>query len=147
MKNLLWNLRGMKISALKINYPLSVSICHFFVLLAPWIINEESVNFKNGCHIRTSHVIISHCTKCPLPPWLGSGWLTICHYSWIINEECVKFKNGCHIRTSHIIIRHCTKFHLPTWPGSGWLTILIKTVTLETSHNGIHGKLYFERYI
>ena len=89
-----------------------------------WIINEERVNLKNGCHIRTSHVIISHCTIFHLPTYSVSSWLTICHQLWIINEERVNFKNGCHIRTSRVIISHCTKFHLPIYSRSAWLTTL-----------------------
>ena len=53
-----------------------LTICH-----QAWIINEELVNFKNGCHIQTSRVNISHRTKCYLPTYSGSAWLTICHHS------------------------------------------------------------------
>ena len=68
-------------------------------------------SFYNRCHIRTSHAMISHCTKFHLPTYSGSTWLTICHHWWIINEIPVNFKNGYHFDTPTLNADHYTSFH------------------------------------
>ena len=79
-----------------------------------WIINEDSVIFKNECRICISHPKISHHTKFQIFLTLVDTNVTTEYvtFLWIINEDSVIFKNECRIWIFHPKISHHTKFQL-----------------------------------
>ena len=82
-----------------------------------WIIDEERVNFKIGCHIRTCRVNSSHCIIFHLTKNSGSAWLAICHHSCIVNDEPFNSKNGSRIRTCPDNSSHFIKFYPRAYSG------------------------------